>query len=291
LHREFFAKQRITESLAISGLCCSVEACAPLIPGPVVGAIQELLGRDPSLCCAETMRFLQISFGIWFRHSPAGMSFACGDSFADFLVGSTDFHVGNSIAIVSSILKCKKRVSVVPVHCDVPESGPELIIFSNWNFEGFRRAFETMQPKMKLFETILIDKQGLALFAPFLLEYFPAYNAILQPAHCIPMLPMAIPDLVLETDKIFERAIGQGVMLREEGFEEYRLKKSINEAREHMMELEKLAFEYVQHDTLAFQLLLLKDGEFSVITDPTNQVMAIVLRMQDVIGMDSFTRT
>jgi TPR repeat protein len=38
----------------------------------------------------------------------------------------------------------------------------------------------------------------------------------------------------------------------------------------------KLAFEYMQHDTLSFHLQLVKDGEFSVITDPTNRVMAIV---------------
>jgi serine/threonine protein kinase len=38
----------------------------------------------------------------------------------------------------------------------------------------------------------------------------------------------------------------------------------------------KLAFEYMQHGTLAFQLQRLKDGEFSVIADPTMRMMAIV---------------
>jgi hypothetical protein len=55
-----------------------------------------------------------------------------------------------------------------------------------------------------------------------------------------------------------------------------------------------LAFEDVQNDTLAFQLQLLKEGEFSVLTDPTNPVtviVAMVLGMQYVIGMGSFTGT
>jgi hypothetical protein len=235
LHGRVCARQRINEQTAIESLCGSIEACGPLMSFAAYRVIQEVMGRLPTLCCNEVLRFLRISFQLWHDHSPEGLSFGCGDSFLEYLALSEDFLVGNSMMIVASILKTRRRVPSYPGFGNLADRPSESIVFSCRDFSVFRKAFEDAEPKIALFHTIEVDG-AMDDLAPFLLETFPipGTQAVRQPLISIG----DIPEIALTVDGVYELAISQGVRIQNSAFEEYALKKSIIDAKLKMNDFE-----------------------------------------------------
>jgi hypothetical protein len=237
-HRANSQRQRILEPEAVAALCASIEACAPLISAPVHRAIQEVRIRCPDLCCSAVLRFISVSFDLWYCHSAEGMSFGCGESFAAFLSRPRDGIVGNAVMneILPSMLRCSKWVPVTPSHAELPRPYSEFILFSSWDFGAFRRAFEGA--RVPLFDKIELDDAE-SRFAPYLLEHFPLYTQ--DTMQSLPIFSLeGIPDVCIVPDPIFEAAIMRKLTLSGPTFEEYSLKRSIAEAKEQMGELEEL---------------------------------------------------
>jgi hypothetical protein len=262
VHRLFCARKQIPVDLAIRGLCEGVEACAPLVCVPIYRLIQILLAGHAMVCCDEMMRYLQISFDLWYCFSPEGMSFRPGESFRQFLAGSGDFYVGNSILIVSSLMKCKRRTPICPVLAECPELQHESIILSSVDFQLFGCAFRGMDPKMPFFDSI--KSETFQRFVPFLLEYFPTYppSKILAP----PIISLPCPDFEIPApDQVFEQAIARRLRLSNPLFDEYSLKKSILEQRNKMTDMEDFVrFQYCLQTLRAQQASLLLLRNFCV---------------------------
>jgi hypothetical protein len=237
-HRKVSTKQKIDEEAAIAGLCGAIEACRPLISAPLIVAIQAVLGRFPEVCCDAVIRWLEISFDLWYEHSAEGMSFGCGASFQEFLRNSEEFCVGNSITIVSALIGGKRRIPLYQGISASIDCLPEAIVFSSGDFELFQRAFKHTSDKISLFHTIGVP-EGEPFATPYLLDYFSKEEIPFTyeiPVIASPQQPTIVPDV----DPIYERAILQNVNLFGSKFEEYRSRKEILEANRRMEELEDL---------------------------------------------------
>jgi hypothetical protein len=236
-HKEVCTKQQINEVIAMTGLCNSIEACSPLLSFGAFRVIQGILGRFPVLCCGEVLTFLRVSFKLWHEHSADGMSFGCSPSFLEFFAGSEDFCVGNSITIVATILKSKRRVNVCSAFGRVPHCSAEATVFSFQDFPVFRKAFDNTEPRIPFFQAI--DVEGpMPKLSPSFIEDFPlseSNNARPPPIIAIP----DIPETTLTVHPIYERAISQNVRIRSAVFDEYARKKLILSSRTKMREFEE----------------------------------------------------
>jgi hypothetical protein len=238
LHRKFASKSRVNAVTAITGLCDSISCCVPLLSNSIFLVVQQFLGQEPVSCCSAVLLYLRITFELWFNHSADGMSFGCGVSFLEFLDGSKDFLVGNSVTIVGSIINCKHRIPVCPSNAEFGDNSSEPVVMSLCDFDLFKRAFESVEPRIPLFETVVVT-DVVSRFCPYLLDYFPVYETKRAPFKEHPVImPGNLPVITLHQDSIFEQAIGINIVLPSLEFTRYTLKKAIIDAQMQMEELE-----------------------------------------------------
>jgi hypothetical protein len=237
-HTRLCSKRTFDEQSAINGLRDSVEACRSLVSAPLVATIQAVLGRFPRLCCSAVLRFLRVSFDLWYDYSPEGMSFAGGESFRAFLRGSEVFEVGNSITIVSALIGGKRRVphtqNVLP-SSDLP---PEALVLSNGDFDLYQKAFKLTDEKISYFHAIESPKNE-PFATPYMLDFFSRTKD--GPGNEGPLIaPPELPPVALEADSLYEQAIVRNVSIGGPTFAEYRARKALLESRRRMEELEDL---------------------------------------------------
>jgi hypothetical protein len=227
LHKRLAAKPTIDDVGAISSLTGAIEQCCPLIPATLIALIREMMGRNIELCATVILRFLKITFELWYAHCPSGMSFGCGPSFLLFLHESENFGNGNSVTIANCFHQCRLSVPVYPFTCELCDMSSESMVFSHCDFQTFRQAFQGAEPRAALFKSIEVTDR-LSRFAPYVLDYFPNVDRRKKPISDRLLFTGATP-----LDTLFEPSLFYAV-----GIEAGNLRTEIAEDQQKLADLD-----------------------------------------------------
>ena len=236
-HRRVCSKKRLVESGIVMEMSGAVTDCSPLLPLATVGLIQEMLSKKPELCCDCIVRYLSITFDLWYDFSGEGMSFGCGDAIKTFFSQNTGTYLGNILTIASNMLRREERIRTVPSYTSVVGLSSEYVVFSSADIAVIPKVFFGVADDIPLFDQLRSEAE-LPRFAPQAFDYFPNTR---KTSSCYDDSRMFLTELAtfpMEDNAIFDKAITYNVDLKTTEFEEYALKKSIIHAQKEIAELE-----------------------------------------------------
>ena len=236
-HRRVCAKKRLFENTIVMEMSVSASQCSPLLPLATVGLIQEVLSKRPELCCSCIVKYLAVTFELWYNYSEEGMSFGCGDAIKEFLEQPTSTNIGNILTIASNMLRREERIRTVPSYTSVVGLSNEHVVFSSIDMATMPKVFVGVADDIPLFDQLKVE-EGLGRFTPQAFDYFPNTR---KTSSCYDDSRMFLTELAtfpMEDNAIFDKAITYKVDLKTHEFEEYALKKSIINSQKEIAELE-----------------------------------------------------